>query len=89
VKLSLPGRGSAGLPLLVAITDNGHGIPPDLIREIFEPFVTTKANGTGLGLSLVSKIMSDHHGVVECESQPGRTTVTLRLPVWQGGEAES
>jgi two-component system, NtrC family, nitrogen regulation sensor histidine kinase GlnL len=86
VKLTHPGRLSESLPLLVTITDNGTGIPETLIRDIFEPFVTTKANGTGLGLSLVSKLISDHGGVVECESRPGRTMFSIRLPLWRGGE---
>lgn len=83
VKLSVPGQKSESLPLLITIADNGPGIPDTLIRDIFEPFVTTKSNGTGLGLSLVSKLISDHGGVVECESQPGRTTFSIRLPIWQ------
>ena len=83
VKLSLPGQRSESLPLLITIADNGPGVPDYLVRDIFEPFVTTKANGTGLGLSLVSKLISDHGGVVECETVPGRTVFSVRLPVWQ------
>jgi two-component system nitrogen regulation sensor histidine kinase GlnL len=84
VKLVRPGQKSEGLPLVVTITDNGPGIPENLIRDIFDPFVSSKVNGTGLGLSLVSKFISDHGGVVECDSRPGRTRFRLRLPVWQG-----
>jgi two-component system, NtrC family, nitrogen regulation sensor histidine kinase GlnL len=82
VKLARPGGHSESLPLLVTITDNGPGIPETLIRDIFDPFVSSKENGTGLGLSLVSKIITDHGGVVECESRPGRTRFMVRLPVW-------
>ncbi len=83
VKLSLPGGRSESVPLTIAIRDNGGGIPDSLIRDIFDPFVSSKANGTGLGLSLVSKIMADHGGVVECDSEPGHTSFRLRLPVWR------
>ncbi|NNU80638.1 hypothetical protein HMH01_09340 [Halovulum dunhuangense] len=83
VKLSLPGRKAEGLPLLISIIDNGSGIPETLIRDIFDPFVSSKANGTGLGLSLVSKVLSDHGGVIEVDSQPGRTEFRVRLPVWK------
>ena len=83
VKMVRPGRQSESLPLLVTITDNGPGIPENLIRDIFDPFVSSKVNGTGLGLSLVSKFISDHGGVVECDSRPGRTRFRVRLPVWR------
>ncbi len=89
VKLLRPGGGRESLPLLVTITDNGPGIPENLVRDIFDPFVSSKVNGTGLGLSLVSKFVADHGGVVECDSQPGRTRFRIRLPVWRGaGPAE-
>lgn len=81
VKLSLPGRKAESLPLLISIIDNGGGIPETLIRDVFDPFVSSKANGSGLGLSLVSKVLSDHGGVVEVESQPGRTEFRIRLPL--------
>jgi two-component system nitrogen regulation sensor histidine kinase GlnL len=84
VKLVRPGGQSEGLPLIVTITDNGPGIPENLVRDIFDPFVSSKVNGSGLGLSLVSKFISDHGGVVECDSRPGRTRFRVRLPVWRG-----
>lgn len=84
VKLKRPGQKSESLPLVVTITDNGPGIPESIIRDIFDPFVSSKVNGTGLGLSLVSKFVADHGGVVECDSRPGRTRFRVRLPVWRG-----
>ncbi len=83
VKLSLPGGRSEKLPLVVSVIDNGKGIPENLIRDIFDPFVSSKSNGSGLGLSLVSKVLTDHGGVVECESVPGRTEFRVRLPIQQ------
>ncbi len=82
VKLALPGGRRESLPLQITISDNGHGVPEEIKRDIFEPFVTSKATGSGLGLSLVSKIVADHGGVVECESDPGWTTFRLLLPVY-------
>ena len=83
VKMIRPGGSSESLPLLASVTDNGPGIPDSLVHDIFDPFVSSKINGTGLGLSLVSKLVSDHGGVVECDSVPGRTSFLVRLPVWR------
>jgi two-component system, NtrC family, nitrogen regulation sensor histidine kinase GlnL len=68
------------LPLVVSITDNGDGIPDDLQAHLFDPFVTTKHNGTGLGLALVAKVVGDHGGIIEFESQPRRTVFRVLLP---------
>jgi two-component system nitrogen regulation sensor histidine kinase GlnL len=68
-------------PLNVEIIDDGPGIPPDIAAEIFEPFVSGRENGTGLGLALVSKIISDHDGWVSVETVPGRTVFRLSLPM--------
>jgi two-component system nitrogen regulation sensor histidine kinase GlnL len=69
------------LPLVVKVADNGEGIPEDLRGHLFDPFVTTKHNGTGLGLALVAKVIDDHGGVIEFESQPGRTVFRMFLPM--------
>ena len=69
------------LPLVVNIVDNGDGIPEDLRAHLFDPFVTTKHHGTGLGLALVAKVVGDHGGVIEFESQPRRTVFRICLPV--------
>ncbi|MEJ0012840.1 MAG: nitrogen regulation protein NR(II) [Bauldia sp.] len=84
-RLSVPGNPSkVTLPLEFCVRDNGGGVPEELIPHLFEPFVTTKANGTGLGLALVAKIIRDHGGVIECESQPGRTTLRVLMPAYPG-----
>ena len=75
------GEGRQHLPLMVAVTDNGAGIPEDLRPHLFEPFVTTKRNGTGLGLALVAKVIGDHGGVIEFDSQPRRTVFRVFLPM--------
>ncbi|WP_345890824.1 two-component system sensor histidine kinase NtrB [Devosia oryzisoli] len=69
------------LPLEIVIEDNGPGVPPDTLPFLFDPFVTTKTNGSGLGLALVAKIIGDHGGVIDCESRPGRTRFRILLPV--------
>ena len=79
-------RGTESLPLQVSISDNGGGVPEELKPHIFEPFVTSKANGTGLGLALVSKVISDHGGVISCDSAPGFTVFRMLLPVASAGD---
>jgi two-component system, NtrC family, nitrogen regulation sensor histidine kinase GlnL len=69
------------LPLEVTVRDNGSGISADLLPYIFDPFITTKSHGVGLGLPLVAKIIADHGGVIECESQSRRTLFRVLLPV--------
>ncbi|MEP7240187.1 MAG: ATP-binding protein [Devosia sp.] len=72
------------LPLEIVIEDNGPGIAPDLMPILFDPFVTTRAHGSGLGLALVAKIIGDHGGVVDSDSRPGRTRFRVLLPVAKG-----
>ncbi|MGB0672187.1 MAG: two-component system sensor histidine kinase NtrB, partial [Rhodospirillales bacterium] len=67
------------LPLMVTIQDNGVGIPHDLLDSVFDPFVSSKAKGTGLGLALVAKVIHDHGGVIEVDSQPSRTVFRVML----------
>ena len=58
----LPGASRANLPLFVAVRDNGPGVPDDIRPHLFEPFISTKAAGSGLGLAFVAKIVADHGG---------------------------
>ncbi|MBM3571550.1 MAG: PAS domain-containing protein [Alphaproteobacteria bacterium] len=82
VRLAVPGSDvRTHLPLLVSVQDNGDGIPEDLRPHLFDPFVTTKVNGTGLGLALVAKIVGDHGGVIEFDSHVRRTVFRVLLPV--------
>jgi two-component system nitrogen regulation sensor histidine kinase GlnL len=72
---------SATLPIQVEIEDDGPGLPPEIAADAFEPFVSGRENGTGLGLALVSKIIGDHDGWITVDSVPGRTVFRISLPV--------
>ena len=74
------GKSSRQLPIQIRIIDDGPGISKDLLAQIFQPFVTTKPEGQGLGLALVSKVAAAHDGIVEVQSAPGRTIFSLLLP---------
>jgi len=82
MRLAVPGTDSRRqLPLFVTVRDNGPGIADDIRPHLFDAFVTGKPSGSGLGLALVAKIVSDHGGLVEVESRPGRTDFRLMLPM--------
>jgi two-component system nitrogen regulation sensor histidine kinase GlnL len=88
VRLSLAGNKSkVSLPLEFCIKDNGPGVSDDLMPHLFDPFVTTKPTGTGLGLALAAKIIGDHGGIIECESQPRRTVFRVLMPKFAGDNA--
>ena len=85
VRLSLPGsKARVSLPLEFCVRDNGPGVPDDLMPHLFDPFVTTKPTGSGLGLALVAKIIGDHGGIIECESQPRHTVFRVLMPMYTG-----
>ncbi|MFZ1104051.1 MAG: ATP-binding protein [Hyphomicrobiaceae bacterium] len=82
MRMGLPGSGTrVRLPLMIEVEDNGPGVPDALKPHLFDPFVTTKRTGTGLGLALVAKIIGDHGGVIECESVPKHTIFRVLLPL--------
>jgi two-component system nitrogen regulation sensor histidine kinase GlnL len=89
MRLAVPGSTErVELPLTVAVRDNGPGIPDDIHPHLFEPFVSSKTSGSGLGLALVAKLMGDHGGLIEVDSRPGRTEFRLHLPVLSERDAE-
>jgi two-component system nitrogen regulation sensor histidine kinase GlnL len=69
------------LAILVQIIDNGPGIPPELRDKIFYPLVSGRADGHGLGLTLAQDFVSQHHGTIEFDSEPGRTCFSVMLPL--------
>lgn len=75
--------GRAHFPLVarIGIEDNGPGIPPEIIEDIFFPMITGRAEGTGLGLAISQNLIGQHNGLIECESEPGRTEFAIYLPL--------
>lgn len=82
VRVAVPGGERVSLPLEVCVHDTGPGVPDDVLAHIFDPFVTSKPGGKGLGLALVAKIVRDHGGIAECDSGPRRTTFRVLLPMF-------
>ena len=76
-----PDRTHARLPLQIEVIDDGPGLPADIAADVFEPFVSGRENGTGLGLALVSKLVHDGGGWITVESVPGRTVFRISLPL--------
>jgi len=88
-RIAVPGTETqVDLPLVVGILDNGPGIPENLRRQIFDPFITTKMGGSGLGLALVAKLVGEHGGVIDVESKPRRTLFRVMLPVMKRKETQ-
>jgi two-component system nitrogen regulation sensor histidine kinase GlnL len=82
LRLAIPGQqAKVNLPLVVSVRDNGRGVSDEIRGHLFDAFVTNKPTGTGLGLALVAKIVNDHGGAIEYESEPGRTTFRVMLPL--------
>lgn len=90
VRLTVQGTGERiSLPLEVCVHDTGTGIPDDVKPHIFDPFITTKPGGKGLGLALVAKIIGDHGGVVESEARERGTTFRVLLPMLKGSDGSA
>ncbi|PWJ15874.1 two-component system sensor histidine kinase NtrB [Jannaschia seohaensis] len=81
LRVRRPDGSGGAVPLQVEIVDDGPGVPPEMIGNLFEPFVSGRENGTGLGLALVAKIVHEHGGWITVDSVPGRTAFRLSLPM--------
>ncbi|MBZ9677560.1 two-component system sensor histidine kinase NtrB [Mesorhizobium sp. ES1-1] len=84
IRVSVPGtQDRVSLPLEFCVRDNGSGVSEDILPILFDPFITTKPNGSGLGLALVAKIVGEHGGIIECESTPRGTIFRILMPAWK------
>ena len=87
IRLALPGGARrVQLPLEISVADNGGGIPEDVAAHVFDPFVTSRADGSGLGLALVAKVVGDHGGIVEFDTGSEGSEFRVRLPMYAEGE---
>lgn len=75
------GRKHHALVCRVDIIDNGPGVPQEMVEHIFYPMISGRAEGTGLGLTIAQHLIHQHHGLIECHSEPGDTRFTLYLPM--------
>jgi two-component system nitrogen regulation sensor histidine kinase GlnL len=71
------------LPLQIAITDSGKGVSEELQAHVFEPFVSNKSGGSGLGLAMVASVIADHGGAIAMQSSAQGSCFTLNLPITQ------
>ena len=84
LRLIAPGSTDrAHLPLMISVADSGKGIPPDIMQNIFDPFVSTKSGSSGLGLALVAKLVHDHGGIIQVDSSEEGTCFRLYFPMFE------
>ncbi|MDD1610912.1 MAG: nitrogen regulation protein NR(II) [Methylococcaceae bacterium] len=80
------GRKRYKLTVKCDIIDDGPGIDPEMMKQIFYPMVTGRADGTGLGLSIAQALINQHNGLIECSSESGHTVFSIFLPIGTGNE---
>lgn len=87
-KVAVGAEGGGDRAWRITISDNGGGIPADVLPKIFEPLFTTKTKGTGLGLAVVSGIVQKHKGTISVQSEPGKgTRFLVELPAMESSKA--